>query len=401
MMKSWRDFMQKKQVLLVIESSRAYGRGLIQGIIRYVQETNNWIVHFEEQGILTTVPPWLRNWRGDGIICRTGVSPLGNFLRTLDCPIVELLGDGVRYVSEVQSDAEQVGRCAVDHFLERGFQNFAYYSYSNSWWGSLRGERFASLLKEVGHDCRTLISRRERKPVAFPVWASEYEEPLIEWLESLPKPVGIWTAADTVAQRVHNACLKIGLVIPDQVALLGVDNDRYLCNVLTPPLSSIEPNSIRVGYEAARLLDLKMEGKGHLPPLPLKVPPLGVLTRQSTDIIAVEDQEMVRIARLIRQEALTGLQVNDLVRESRLSKRSLERRFKRCFGRTIDYEIAQIRIGHAKRLLTETLLPIAAVGEQSGFDGSYFIKAFRRIVGMSPREYRRKFQVGGRPVSHF
>lgn len=393
--------MRKKQVLLVIESSRAYGRGLIQGITRYVQETNNWVVHFEEQGILTTVPPWLKEWKGDGIICRTGVSPLGGFLRTLGCPIVELLGDGVRYVSEVQSDATEVAACAVDHYTSLGFRNFAYYSYGNAWWGSLRGEFFKNLLKERGYDCHMLLSRRERRYVSFPVWSNEYESSLIEWLEALPKPVAIWTAADTVAQRVHNACVKIGLLIPDQVALLGTDNDQYLCNVLTPSLSSIEPNSIRVGYEAAKLLDLKMRKKEHLPTLPIKIPPLGVVTRQSSDIIAVEDREMVRIARMIRQEALNGLQVNDLVRESDLSKRSLERRFKKCFGRTIDYEIVQIRINYAKKLLTDTLLPISVVGEQSGFDGNYFIKAFRRIVGISPREYRRKYQVGGRPSSHF
>ena len=393
--------MKKKQVLLVIESSRAYGRGLIQGITRYVQETNNWVVHFEEQGILTAVPPWLREWEGDGVICRTGVSPLGSFLRTLDCPLVELLGDGVRYVSEVQSDASLTARAAVEHFLERGFRHFAYYSYGNSWWGSLRGKHFSALLAEKGHSCNLLISRRERKYVSFPVWTNEYEQPLIEWLESLPKPVAVWTAADTVAQRVHNACLKIGIAVPDQIALLGTDNDQYLCNVLTPPLSSVEPNPVRIGYEAAKLLDIKMRGKGHLPNLPIRIPPLGVVTRQSTDIIAVDDKEMIRVARTIRQEALNGLQVNDLVRDSHLSKRSLERRFKKCFGRTIDYEIVQIRINYAKQLLTDTLLPIAEVGEQSGFDGNYFIKAFRRIVGVSPREFRRKYQVGGRPISRY
>lgn len=389
--------MRKKQVLLVIESSRAYGRGLIQGITRYVQETNNWVVHFEEQGILTAVPPWLKEWHGDGIICRTGVSPLGIFLRSLGCPVVELLGDGVHYISEVQSDAHLTSRCAVDHFLERGLRHFAYYSYGNSWWGALRGESFADALAAKGFGCDKLLTRRERKFVSFPVWSYEYEKPLIEWLQKLPKPVGIWTAADSVAQRVLQACLKIGLSIPDEVAVLGVDNDQYLCNVMTPPLSSIDPNPMRVGYEAAKLLEIKMRGKGHLPPLPIRLPPLGVVARQSTDLIAIDDAEMIRVARVIRLEALSGLQVSDLVRICDLSKRTLERRFKKCFGRTIDGEITRIRIGYAKKLLTDTLLPISTVGEQSGFDGNYFIKAFRRVVGLSPREYRRRYQVGGRP----
>lgn len=392
--------MNKKRVLLVIESSRAYGRGLIQGITRYVQERNHWSVTFEEQGILTSIPSWLREWQGDGIICRTGVTPLGLHLRQFDKPIVELLGDGVQFVSEIQSDAAVAGELAAGHFHSRGLPHFAYYSYGNAWWGVVRGNAFASALNRMGRKCEILISRRGKRSAAFPIWERSFEEPLHAWLRSLPKPIGIWCAADTVAQRVHAAASDLGFMIPDEIAILGIDNDSHLCNVLTPPLSSIEPNSVLIGYQAAKLLDEKMNSRSKNRTLkkPMKIPPLGVITRQSTDLIAANDPEMVRIARYIRNNVMQGLRVGDVVKEYELSKRTLERRYKQCFGRTIDHEIVSLRIEQAKKLLRETLLPVAEIGRRTCFDDNYFIKAFHRIVGLSPRAYRNEQQIGGRPA---
>ncbi|MDR1962287.1 MAG: DNA-binding transcriptional regulator [Planctomycetaceae bacterium] len=389
---------KNKRVLLVIESARAYGRGIIEGVSRYVQERGRWTIHYEEQGILTTIPAWLKEWRGDGIICRTGISPLGLHLRKLNVPIVELLGDGQRFVSEVQSDAAIAGSMAADHFIGRGLRNFAYYSYGNTWWGQARGDAFASALSQRGFECLMLLSRSGDKAEAFPEWCTFYEKPLLRWLLKLPKPVGIWCAADTIAQRVHAAAMKSGLVIPDEIALLGIDNDEHLCNVLTPTLSSIDPNSVVVGYNAAKLLDTKMTGgsKEKLLPgnVPIRITPQCLVMRQSTDVIAANDPRMIAIARYIREHALNGLLVADVARAFDLSKRTLERRYKKLFGKTVDQEITLLCIEHAKFLLRTTLMPIGDVGEQTGFDRSYFIKAFHRIVGVSPNVYRNSNRVG-------
>jgi LacI family transcriptional regulator len=392
-----------KQVLLVIESARAYGRGIIEGVSRYIQEQRRWTIHYEEQGILTTVPAWLKEWNGDGIICRTGLSPLGLYLRKLNVPIVELLGDGQHFVSEVQSDAVVAGTMAAEHFIERGLRYFAYYSYGNTWWGRARGDSFSEALSRKGFECFTLFSQSGEKAEAFPEWKPFYEKPLLRWLLKLPKPVGIWCAADTVAQRVHAAAMKSGLVIPDEIALLGIDNDEHLCNVLTPTLSSIDPNSVVVGYNAAKLLDTKMtsgHSKEHakkkplLDNLPIKITPQCLVMRQSTDVIAADDPQIVAIARYIREHALNGLLVAEVAREFHLSKRTLERRYKKLFGKTVDQEITLLRIDQAKFLLRTTVMPVADVGEQTGFDRSYFIKAFHRIVGVSPSVYRNTNRVG-------
>ncbi|MDR0335464.1 MAG: DNA-binding transcriptional regulator [Planctomycetaceae bacterium] len=394
---------KNKQVLLVIESARAYGRGIIEGVSRYIQERGRWTIQYEEQGILTTVPTWLKEWHGDGIICRTGRSPLGLHLRKLNVPIVELLGDGQRFVSEVQSDAVVAGNMAAEHFIERGLRYFAYYSYGNTWWGQARGDAFTKALLRKGFESFTLLSQSGEKAEAFPEWKPIYEKPLLRWLAKLPKPIGIWCAADTIAQRVHAAAMKSGLVIPDEIALLGIDNDEHLCNVLTPTLSSIDPNSVVVGYNAAKLLDAKMtsgdskeRAKKQLLPetLPIKITPQCLVMRQSTDVIAVDDPKIVAIARYIREHALSGLLVAEVAREFHISKRTLERRYKKLFGKTVDQEITLLRIEQAKFLLRTTVMPVADVGEQTGFDRSYFIKAFHRIVGVPPSVYRNTNRVG-------
>lgn len=393
----------KKQVLLVIETSRAYGRGIIEGVSRFIRETESWSIQFEEQGVLTTVPDWLKTWRGDGIICRTGISPLGHYLRKLNLPLVELLGDGKQYVSEVQSDASAAGEMAAEHFLERGLQYFAYYSYGNAWWGKFRGTAFVEALQKRGRECITLLSMHNAKPEAFPQWKSLYEEPLQQWLTELPKPVGIWCAADTIAHRVHGAALQLGFRIPDEIAILGIDNDKHLCNIMTPSLSSIDPNSVVVGYHAAKLLDKKMEQKhdrqDRSPTIERQlIPPIGVITRQSTDIVATDDPEMVRVGQLVRTRALSKLNVDVIAEEFDISRRTLERRYRKTFGRSIDKEIFQLRMDQAKKLLRETLLSVSEIGEMVGFDGNYFIKAFRRHTGQSPRAYRNNHYVSGRPV---
>jgi len=396
-----KDNRRNKQVLLIIESSRAYGRGIIEGVSRYVQEHGHWTIFFEEQGIRSTIPAWLSKWKGDGIICRTGLSPLGTHLRKLNLPLVELLGDNQRFVSEVQSDATAAGQMAANHLIDRGLRHFAYYSYGNAWWGQARADAFVDALTQQGFKCHLLLSRHGTKKEAFPEWKPLYEPTLLRWLEKLPKPVGIWCAADTIAQRIHAAVLKLGLTIPDKVALLGIDNDEHLCNVLTPTLSSIEANSVAIGYQAAKRLETKMAArsskkKSVLEAVPMKIPPVGVIVRQSTDVIAADDPQLVAIVRYIRNNALQGLRVFEVAREFDISRRTLERRFQQHFGRTVDQEIMFLRLEHAKFLLRETLLTVAEIGERTGFDPCYFTKAFHRVVGVTPKVYRMTGRVGRR-----
>jgi len=395
-----KDRKVNRRVLLLIESARAYGRGIITGVARYAREHGHWTIFYEEREILTTIPTSLKEWKGDGIICRTSVSPLGRYLRNLGVPLIELLGDQQRFVCDVPSDAIVAGQMAADHFIERGLQHFAYYSYGNAWWAQARGDAFADALVQKGLTCHRLTTHDGKKVEAFPEWQAAYGTKLLRWLSKLPTPIGIWCACDTFAQQVHSAVTKLGLTIPDEVALLGIDNDEHLCNVLTPTLSSIDPNSIAIGYQAAKRLEAKMDRhaqkrtKPFHEETPTPISPLGVVVRQSTDVIAVDDPQLVSIVRFIRNNALQGIHVAEVARQFDISRRTLERRFRQHFGRTVDQEITSLRLEHAKFLLRETQLPIAEIGEQTGFDPHYFTKAFHRIVGVSPNAYRLANRMG-------
>ena len=212
---------------------------------------------------------------------------------------------------------------------------------------------------------------------------------MIEWLESLPKPCGVFCACDVYGVQVTNACRSRGIAVPTQVAVLGVDNDPVICSVSFPPLSSVDLNSKKVGYEAAALLDRMMAGK-QPPKRTIFVEPEHVITRESTDIIAVDDADVAQAIRLIREHACRGLRVKDVAETLGLSRRALQQRFQRCLHRTPKEELMQVQIDRAKMLLSQTDLSVEQISRRCGFTTfEYFVRAFRRKTGTTPRIYRK------------
>ena len=231
--------------------------------------------------------------------------------------------------------------------------------------------------------------------------ATDFERPLNErgerdgprmaaWLAKLPRPIGIMACYDIKAQQLLDVCRELEIAVPEEIAVIGVDNDRLLCDLASPPLSSVAPNTQRTGYEAAELLDRMMAGEtiaseAHL------IAPLGVETRQSTDVLAIDDADVARAVRFIRQNFRSGINVADVLREVPLSRRILESRFRRTLGRTMHQEITRLRMAHVKRLLADTDLPLTEVAQSSGFEHvEYLSVAFKRETGSTPRDFRRK-----------
>jgi LacI family transcriptional regulator len=375
------------RVLLLVETSRAYGRGLLEGIARYVRDRGPWTIDFEERGLEEPPPPGLRTWPGDGIIARTATRAMANALRATGLPVVELLGDGRSAMPNVHCDEPAIGRLAADHFLDRGLRHFAFFAFGRAWYIDLRREAFVRALAARGFGCHvyTPLPGRAR---TYPRWREEEQRRLVRWLSSLPQPLGLHTALDMHALRVLEACRSAGLAVPEQIAVLGVDNDAVLCDVATPPLSSIDLNSPRIGYEAAALLARRMAGRP--PPKATRfIPPGFVATRQSTDVLAIGDPAVARAVRFIRERAAVGIDVPLVARTVALSRRGLERRFRAHLGRSPKKEILRVRMDRARELIEQTDLTLDAIGETSGFSSlSYFVKAFRRETGVTPRIYR-------------
>jgi LacI family transcriptional regulator len=332
------------------------------------------------------------------VIARIENRRIARAVEDLGLPTVDLRGLLIDLgVPRIVTDDEAVARLAVGHFLERGFRHFAFCGFLGADYSDARSACFERLVGEAGHSCH--VYRAAERPTATGTealeqrgWAAEAE--VGRWVEALPKPVGLMACNDIRAQQVLTACRASGVAVPDEVAVLGVDNDDVLCDLADPPLSSAEPDTHRIGFDAAALLERMMAGE----PAPggiVTVPPLGVVTRRSTDVLAVEDRAISRAVRFIRDHACEGITVEDVLAELPLSRSIFERRFARIFGRTPKAEILRTQLERVKRLLAETDLPLKQIASRTGFQHpEYLCAAFKERTGQTPGQYRRSARQG-------
>jgi LacI family transcriptional regulator len=374
------------RVLILVETSRAYGRGIVEGIARYARENGPWLIQFEERGLESSPPEWLKEWRGQGIIVRTINMKLERLLRATRLPLVELHGDPKIGVAQVRTDSLVAGRMVMDHFLNNGLRHFAHFSYGEAWWITPQRERYCFAVEEKGYPCHVYRSTASERNM--PVWHERQRPQLIKWLHSLPRPIGIYSAGDLHAARLLDVCRELNIAVPEEMAIMGVGNDPVICDSVFPTLSSLDLDARRVGYEAAILLDQKMSGKQ--PKETIYIPPSQVVVRQSTDLMVIEDTDVAQAMRFIREYACAGIDVPRVAEEVGVSGSVLERRFRQFLGRTPKAEIMRFQIERAKMLLSQTDKTSISIARQSGFNSlAYFTYAFRSKVGMTPNAYRR------------
>ncbi|HEY1108186.1 MAG TPA: DNA-binding transcriptional regulator [Opitutaceae bacterium] len=377
---------RRRQVALLIETSNAYARGLLQGVVHYIREHEPWSFYLMEQGRGDDPPPWLERWKGDGIIARIETPKIAAAVVRAALPTVDLsAGRLVPELPWVETDDEQIAGLAAAHLLERGFKHFAFCGDARFKWSEWRAQHFAARIRAAGHSVQE-FSGGNGGDVAAQAKA------LRAWVEALPKPVGIMAAYDIRGQQVLDACRSAGLAVPSDVAVIGVDNDALLCDLASPPLTSVIPNAHRAGYEAAALLEKLMAGR-KVPATAHLIPPLGVAPRQSTDVLAVDDRDVARAVQFIREHACEGINVGDLLRTVPLSRRVLEQRFQKLLGRTPREEILQVRLARVRQLLGETDLPLYLIAERTGFEHvEYLSVVFKRETGQTPSDFRQETQ---------
>lgn len=377
------------QVAVLIETSRAYGRGLLEGVARYLQVHGPWSISFTPQGLGDPPQAWLRGWKGDGILARIDDRRLARAVLAVGVPTIDLRGRFPNLgLPRVGVDNGVLARLAFDHLRQRGLRSFGFCGLPPGEHRHLDRRRadFVHLVQEAGFPCAVFPPpfRKNHLP-----WAREKQQ-LITWLESLPQPVGIMACLDDRGRQVLDACIQGGLTVPDQVAVISVENDPILCNLARPPLTSIDVDPQAVGYEAAALLDRLMAGD-QPPDHGIFLNRCQVVTRQSTDVLAIEDPELVKAVRFIRTHACAGINVEDVLAEICLSRSVLERRFKQVLGRTPKAEILATQLECARKLLSNTDLPLEIVARQSGFHtDKYFGDVFFRKTGIRAGAYRRR-----------
>lgn len=374
---------RRRQVALLIETSNAYGRGLLQGVVHYIREHQPWSFYLMEQGRGDDPPPWLENWKGDGIIARIETPRIARAVVKAGVPAIDV--SAARLVPAlpwVETDDEQIARLAFEHFVERGFRHFAFCGDARFNWSVWREHHFRAHVAAAKHTVHCY------RPANADADLGAQMGELRRWLIELPKPVGVMACYDIRGQQVLDACRSAGLAVPDEVAVIGVDNDALLCELAAPPLTSVIPNTHRTGYEAAALLDRLMAGR-RVPATAHLIAPHGIALRQSTDVLAVDDRNVARAVQFIREHACAGINVSDVLRAVPLSRRVLEQRFQRLLGHTPREEILHVRLNRVKQLLSETDLPLYLIAERTGFDHvEYLSVVFKREEGRTPSAFR-------------
>jgi LacI family transcriptional regulator len=370
----------------LIETSNAYARGLLEGIVSYVQRHGPWSLYLPEMRRGELPPGWLPRWRGDGVIARVENREIARALRRTRLPAVDV--SAARQLPDapwVETDDAAIARTAAEHLARRGFRQFAYCGDPRFNWSRWREEHFAGAVAAAGGSLA--IFQSPASPAAAQSWSAERER-LVAWIRSLPKPVGILACYDIQGQRLLDACREADVAVPEEVAVLGVDDDRLLCNLCSPPLSSVVPNAPRTGYTAAELLDRLMRGE----PVPDRehlIPPTGVAERQSTDVLAIDDPHVAAAVRFIREHACDGIDAGDVLRQAAVSRRMLESRFRKAVGRTPHGEILRVRMERVKQLLAETDLTLEVIADRTGFRHvEYLSVAFKRETGEPPGRFR-------------
>lgn len=359
---------------------------MIRGVANYALKQPGWKISVEPRGIeeQMSLP---EDWQGDGVIARIGSKTLHDELVASGKPVVNVSGIELKGVDFpiVTSDYQASAELAVGHFAGRGFRHLAYCGPDNIAHVARHCAAFEKETAEGGFSCE--VFRRD-KGLQNKSW-QQTREALVHWLESLPKPVGVFTWGSERGRSVLNACLEAGIAVPEQVAVLGGDEDELLCDICTPPLSAIVTPAEQAGYEAARILHTMMEGEP-APDEDVLLAADEVHTRQSTDILAIEDQDVSGVVNYIRENIQdSSLQVADLADLVGLSRRALERRFNQALGYGPAHEIQATRNQLVKKLLRETDMSITDVAARAGYAShEYMIRAFKKETGKTPLKYR-------------
>lgn len=378
---------RKPKVMLLIEASRGYERALLRGIARYSRLHGPWI-------FLREAPFWERRPHQalvdqlktvDGVIMRE-CSYMPEILKLRVPAIVSNYAtERIAGLPNIVTDHYAVGRMAAEHLIERGFRSFAFCGYGEFFWSRQRCDGFLQRVQQAGYEVHLYDAARTRKRL---LWKEE-QQFVTKWLLSLPKPVGLMACIDERGQQVAEACKSAAIAVPDQVAIVGVDNDEMICNLSHIPMSSVALDAEEAGYEAATQLS-KMMKHGKTNGEQIHTHPTHVVTRLSTDVVAVDDPHVATAVKYIRDKSRQELYVEDIARAAGVSRRVMEKRFRATLGHSVNKQVRHTRIQMIANMLIETSMTVSEIAFSMGFpDAAHIARYFRTETSMSLAEYRR------------
>jgi LacI family transcriptional regulator len=372
-----------RRVAVLIEADDTWGRTIVESIARYAHAAR-WalLISPKDQQRRLRFPA---GWRGDGAIVALRDRSMARHVRLARIPAVNVstIMPDEAWLGRVVTDDDARARLALEHFRERRLEHFVCYAPPVGRYSMLRVFAFVKAVEAEGFACSVFPDPAARRPA----WQDEFRL-VARWLRAQPRPLAVFAADAHPARQLAEICHWEGIGVPDEVAILAGDTDELMCNLAAPRISSVELANDEIGREACRLLARLMKG-APVPKSPVQIPPLRVVARHSTEVLAIDDADVAQALRYIRDHATEGLRVRDLLAVVPLSRRRLEQRFREVLGRTPAQEIRRFRLQHARNLLIDTDLSVSAVAAASGVSsGSQLATAFRKYLGVRPTRLR-------------
>jgi LacI family transcriptional regulator len=382
---------ESMRIGIALDMSCEYARAALRGIVSYARPNHPWTFYFldprpekflEDRELHTLA----------GVVGQLYAPEMTDLLTNLRIPAINLSNKRANpNVPRVGADDLSIGRLAARYFLDRGYAHFAFMGFSPMTFSQEREAGFTEELKNAGH-----------VPASYSTWLrdrglheSDRFESVARWVATLPRPLGLFCGCDGFAWAALEACREIGIAVPEAVSVVGVDNDPMVCLLSTPQLSSIAVPAERIGFEAARLLQQEMEQPGQLSTVPMLLPAKEIVTRGSSDCLAIGDGGVAAAVKFIRDHAAGRIGVDDVAKAAGVARRSLERKFRGVLGRSPLEEIRRTRLELVRELLVNTDLPMPAIAARCGFESAVRLTTvFREVVGQTPTSFRRQYRVG-------
>jgi len=380
------------KVILLLDFGEEYSKAMLKGITKYSSENGNWSfcrmpVYYRETMGVKGILEWAKEWKAHGIIGQLYNEMETEFYESPLPVIAQDFKERFKKIPNITGLYRQTGEMGAEYFLKRGYQNFAFYGFNNIVWSRERAEGFENAVNKAGFQVNYFEHKKAR---STDIWYYKSKS-LAKWLKSLPKPVALMACEDNQGVHITEACKHNQIRVPQEVAVLGVDNDVMLCELSDPPLSSIELDIVKGGYDAARALDLMIQGRVKFY-RDIPVAPLKVITRGSTNIFASTDDHVADALDFIHRNIETNLQVTDIVKEVPMSRRSLEKRFLEVTGMPVYKYISNLRIEKMAEKLISTDQTIFEIALDMGLqDSKNIARQFRQVMGHTPVEYRKLF----------
>lgn len=380
-----------KRILLLVDYSSDFSRNLLKGLIEYSKKYGPWLFYrlpsyyktlYGKEGIIE----WAKNWNADAIIAQWDHEGT-NLLRALDIPIIlQNYKNRSPHFSNLTGQYFETGVMAANFFITRQFKNFAFYGNKNAIWSHERAEGFRSLIEKKGGNYYYF----ESENTVEEQWDNSHMQ-LDNWLSSLPKPIGLFACDDSYALQVTEVCKINGIGIPNEISLLGVDNDELICNLSDPPISSIVLDTYKGGYDAGRILDMFFKGE-RKDPCNIVIQPIRLELRQSTEKYDINNEYVLKVVNFIGNNFKQEIGIDSLTKLVPLSRRNLEVKFKEEVGTSIYQFILSCRVDYFTHLLLTTERSLFDIALESGFnDCKNISRVFKKFKGCTPLEYKEKY----------